>query len=928
MAEYLDKLRPDRDLQVYFERPSAIAAMSAADEHSFVASGTWRQQFDWCVIEWNRDNVWEHPLFRNLPDGDLSGIQLTYEEVRENCIGVDSDLFPTVDWNNLRVWASDSSGQEQFYQIPLLPYAIPVEGDYAPAHATFSLAGTLAGGEAVGLSWMGEHHTHVCSSSDQLEDVVEAITASINSTTIGSSNMVAERSGRSITLIYVGEVNGLRSGLADSKTGANGNRVGAYGHATPGSDVFWEAAAQTLSGGVSPSKWRFAIDFSTIVDRNNVLVPMDRVRKMRWTYAADLQDGEYLRSEFSVVVTNWIVSGLNTRYRVAGPGSRRIDCRDTRVAYYGLNWSSFIRGNYSGGVIRWTNQYSDGFSISYRSEQTHELFLGSRFLDQAPAIAFRVDSEGARVFDLRRAGEDRLVRIPVGQYPPGEHTLFVTHNGPSGWQFWFDFLEIAIPNDSVRDSPPMPKLTAATDWDTDHSLAVPAERTAWMLHTLGFRGRINHYVGALIFYELYKKGHVYASCQVDFVGTPIPSEYTEIQIGTAGDPDSTITVRHLNLYGDTAATIAKAYELEFNRGYTAIRAHAVGSRLSIFSRRMGLAGEMTTVAAAPTSGTFEARVSHPHLTGAVEGTWTTDMQAPNLINRACRDWSREFYKVCKAYGWDVTAAFSTELEHGDTSIEAGIAQRYADGSPCLLTTPALQTNFSPISRDYWQRVHKEMADILVEANLVPYMQLGEVQWWYFPGPFAVSTGVSLPYYDSFTLESFEHQYGFPMRVVPHQYVDPALYPEEAEHLPRLIGQFCDELISYVRTFHPNCRYEVLYPTDVNDTPWGWVVNYPTDSWTPEKLTALKTESFSFTFERNLNKSRYSMEFPAGKGFPRSQSAYLVGPGDSTTTWLKEVQMAFSRGVESIVLFALDQFCLIGYDLPLFRGVRRSVRRGS
>ncbi len=928
MAEYLDKLRPDRDLQVYFERPSAIAAMSAADESSFVVSGTWRQQFDWCVIEWNRDNVWEHPLFRNLPDGDLSGIQLTYEEVRDNCILVDSDLFPTVDWHNLRVWANDASGLEQFYQVPLLQYATPIEGAYVPAQATFTLAGALAGGEAVGLSWMGEHHTHVCSATDTLEDVAEAIAISINSTTIGSKNMIALVADRSIILIYVGEVGGVRSALEDSKTGNNGNRVGAYGHATPGSGVYWEVAAKTLSGGVSPSKWRFSIDFSLMVDRNGVPVPMDRVRKMRWTYAADLQAGEFLRSEFAVTIANWMVSGVNTRYRVAGPGSRRIDCRSSKVEYYGLNWSSFLRGNYSGGLIRWTNQYSDGFSITYRSEQTHELFLGTRLLDQAPAIAFRVDSEPARVFDLRRAGEDRLVRIPVGEYPPGEHTIFVTHNGPSGWRFWFDFLEIAIPADSVRNLPPMPKLTAATDWDTDHSLAVPAERTAWMLHTLGFRGRVNHYVGALIFYELYKKGHAYASCQVDFLGTPTPSEYTELQIGTAGDPDSTITVRHLNLYGDTAATIAKAYELEFNRGYTAIRAEAVGARLTLFSRRMGLAGEMTTVAATPTSGAFEVQVSSPHLTGAVEGTWTTDLHSPNLINRACRDWSREFYKVCKAYGWDVTAAFSTELEHGDPSIEAGIAQRYADGTPCLLTTPALQTNFSPVSRDYWQRVHKEMADILVEAELPPYMQLGEVQWWYFPGPFAVSSGVSLPYYDAYTLESFEDEYGFPMRVIPHQYVDPSLYPEEAEHLPRLVGQFCDELISYVRTFHPDCRYEVLYPTDVNDTPWGRVVNYPEDSWTPEKLDALKTESFSFTFERNLNKSRYSMEFPASKGFARSKSAFLVGPGDSTTTWQKEVQMAFARGVESIVLFALDQFCLIGYEMPLFRGVRRSARHGS
>jgi hypothetical protein len=927
MAEYLNKLRPDRDLQVYFERPSAIAAFSSADEHSFGVSGTWRQQFDWCVVEWNRDNVWEHPLFRNLPDGDMTGVNLSYEEVRENCIEVDSDLFPTVDWNNLRVWAEDTSGREQFYQVSLREHALPVEGVYVPAHATFTLAGSVAGGEAAGLSWMGEHHTHVCYATDSLEDVAEAITLSINSATIGSRNMIATRDGRSITLMYVGESDGVRSSVADSVTGENGNRVGVYGHATPGSGLFWDIAAQTLTGGVSPSKWRFSYDFSALVDQNGVIVPMNRVRKIRWTYAAAFQPGEFVRSEFSVRFTQWTVTGTNLQYRVAGPGSRRIDCRDKKVHYYGQRWGSFLRGNYSDGQIRCSDQYSDGFSITYRSEQTHELFLGSRILDQAPEVALRVDSEPARVFDLRRAGEDRLLRVPLGQYPPGEHTVIVTHNGPSGWRFWFDFLEIAIPVDSVRDQPAIPKLTAATDWDTDHSIAVPAERTAWMLHSLGFRGRVNHYVGALIFYELYKKGHVYASCRVEFSGAPRPSEYTELRIGTAGDPASSITIRHLNLFGDTATTIAKAFELELNRGYTAVRAEADGSTIRIFSRKIGLAGEVTTIAGSPASGTFQVLCSSPSLSGAVEGTWTTDLSAPHLINRACRDWSRTFYQVCKAYGWDVTAAFSTELEHGDTSVEAGIAQRYADGAPCLLTTPALQTNFSPVSRIYWQRVHKEMADILVEAGLVPYMQLGEVQWWYFPGPFAISTGVSLPYYDSYTMETFEDRYGFAMRVIPHQYVDPRDYPEEAEHLPRLIGEFCDELISYVRSFHSNCRYEVLYPTDVNDTVWGRVVNFPEDSWTPAKLSVLKTESFSFTFERNLNKSRYSIEFPASKGFSPAQSAYLVGPGDSTTTWRKEVQMAFARGVESIVLFALDQFCLIGYDLPLFRGPRRSSRHG-
>src|ERR1700704_4078000 len=110
MPETLEKLSPDRDLQCYFQRPSAIAALSAASPNGFTVSGTWRQQFDWTVIEWTRDNVFEHPAFRYLPISDLYGLTLTYNEVRENCIPLDSDLFPTVDWPNLRVWADPGTG--------------------------------------------------------------------------------------------------------------------------------------------------------------------------------------------------------------------------------------------------------------------------------------------------------------------------------------------------------------------------------------------------------------------------------------------------------------------------------------------------------------------------------------------------------------------------------------------------------------------------------------------------------------------------------------------------------------------------------------------------------------------------------------------------------------------------------------------------
>src|SRR5579862_5570430 len=114
MAEQIQKLSPHRDLQCFFFQPSAIAALSGASPSGFTVSGTWRQQFDWAVIEWNRDNVYEHPLLRNLPDGDLSGLVLTYDETRTNCIPLDSDLFPTVAWPYLRVWAGDDPSADPY----------------------------------------------------------------------------------------------------------------------------------------------------------------------------------------------------------------------------------------------------------------------------------------------------------------------------------------------------------------------------------------------------------------------------------------------------------------------------------------------------------------------------------------------------------------------------------------------------------------------------------------------------------------------------------------------------------------------------------------------------------------------------------------------------------------------------------------------
>jgi hypothetical protein len=183
----------------------------------------------------------------------------------------------------------------------------------------------------------------------------------------------------------------------------------------------------------------------------------------------------------------------------------------------------------------------------------------------------------------------------------------------------------------------------------------------------------------------------------------------------------------------------------------------------------------------------------------------------------------------------------------------------------------------------------------------------------------------MPFYDAYSTAQFAAQHGRPMAVIPNHLVDADLYPEEAAFLKAQLGAFTDAIMSWVRQSEPQCRFEVLYPTDVNQSELNRRINYPEAHWTPEALDCLKTESFGFTLNRDLDLAEQTVRF--GDAFPAGKRAHLVGIGDPTAPWLQEARLAEGRGQESVTLFALDQFCLIGYKLPLERGRRRSRRMG-
>jgi hypothetical protein len=892
MGDTLSKLRPDRDLQCYFFEPSAIAALSETSPAGFTVSGCWRSQFDWAVLEWNRGNVFEYPALRNLPDGNLSGLQLSYQESRTNCITFDSTWYPTEPWPYLRIWA-DIDGAEQIYEVPLLQYATPLSSS-VPATTQFQLQGSPTPGDYVELAWLDQHYNYQFVSGDTLISAAAAL-AGIITANQQAGLVTATADGSTIKLTYLGV------------PGSNGNRIGVYGTVHGEGTESWEPLSALFQDGASPTSWQVNLDFANLTDLNGVSIPtanVMNVRKLRWTWAAAMQSAEFSRSEFSVVVSNWTVTGSGGEYQVAGPGSRRIEDDCTTLTYTG-SWVSDI-GNYSGGSIHSTTAPGSAAECSYVSAFAHTLYLGTRALTGGGQVTVQVDGGTPTVISLALAGEDVLMRVSLGQQTPAvEHNVTITHSGTAGTWVYFDFFEIVVATSNLPTFKAMPRTAAATDWDTNHSLALAPERTAWLVDTLGLQGRLNHYAGALLFYELNCQGNQYASATITFAGLPEfgPGGATEIELD--GTP-----LQHWNLIGDTAESIATCFELLINAGSTEVWAEASGASLTITSRLPGSAGNSISLGVNTNSTQFTASPTPSALSGGEDGAWLTDLTVVPRMNRAARDWSLSYFKALNSYGISVTASFSMELGNGDQSAGAGIAQRYPDGTACTVSTPALQTNFGPESTAFWQQAYLDMAQIMANAGITPYLQFGEVQWWYTPAH------GGMPFYDAYTTSAFQAAYGQPMAVIPSQDADPASYPNECVFLPGLIGQFTQAIMAFVRQSAPNTKFEVLYPPDVNNTPLNELINYPTTYWTPANLACLKTENFTYTGDRNLDLARQSIQLPRQLGFPPSQSSHLVGISDYTTPWVKEWSLALAAGVESAVLFALDQLCLIGYSLPL------------
>ena len=97
------KLQPHRTMHLQgFDDYGAAAALWGASDSGFTLSGVFRDMADFAVLVlFARDDLFGHPLFAYLPDGDLTGLVLDFDVVWQGIQSWESIKNPWTDWDAL-----------------------------------------------------------------------------------------------------------------------------------------------------------------------------------------------------------------------------------------------------------------------------------------------------------------------------------------------------------------------------------------------------------------------------------------------------------------------------------------------------------------------------------------------------------------------------------------------------------------------------------------------------------------------------------------------------------------------------------------------------------------------------------------------------------------------------------------------------------
>ncbi len=905
--EPLYKIQPTRTIHLQgFSDFGAAAALHSASENGLRVSGVFRDAADFTVLVlWDHDDFFGHPRFSYLPDGDFSGITLTFDLACQNLQPIDSPKFATIDWPYLNCLKTDGT----LKQIKLFDHATQVGGTYTAASGAFTLVDNgLQPYDRVTLWYQNLAFDYIV--PDPATGVTAAsIVANIRDQ-INNTNWAAL--GALIPLAATASGNVLT--ITAARAGYDGNMIRLY-ELHKNSNLYFTPSVRQLSGGSSDATWRISIDFSAegVMD----------IQKIWLTFAPKLADSAaYQDQEWEATFTNSSVSDPQGKrpLKVAGPLSVRIEENDAWVQYSGF-WEWAPAQFFSQGRARRAAQTNATATVETHCNAVHDIYLGTRLDFDCGIVEVRLDAGAPVQLDCYEpAAQARQVRRKVfSNVSPGQHSVEVrltgAKNAASQGFYYFDFLERAVPS-NVPDPPELrTDVAVACDPGTDHTYKLSPQRLVWAIRKLGLIGEINHYVSVFWWNQRKRSGGFFPSVTVTYGGTWADGDEAFLTIGGA-------TIGKSVFPADTPSTIAAHFAYYINEVFVGVWAEASGGVLTITVRSPAPAYSFS-FSESHNSAQGTVTVSGA-LTGGVVGDWVIDDTVAPVLNRAARDWHASYLAELVANSMTCVVAFSQELVlPPDNPPSAVWVQRYPDGQPVETATGFGNKNsshcaFAPPFRDYIKKAYEEMASHMETAGLTARLQIGEVLWWYF----ANASGMA--FYDAYTTSRFQTQYGRPLHTFLTPNDDPSVNGYvDANFLRQTVKDHVDAVRSYVLAAHPNASFELLWPLDVNDPNTRRLnryINLPLE-WETKAGSGFDTfliEGFQFAgLDRNLDKVRWMAGYPfAVLSWPRADCRYLMGIFNTGWPFARDYLTARRTLVPVIKIWAYDHLCLYGRTLPL------------
>jgi hypothetical protein len=623
--------------------------------------------------------------------------------------------------------------------------------------------------------------------------------------------------------------------------------------------------------------------------------------------------------EWQVKISNLAVTGDRT-LKVGGDAPR-IEESDGRCRYEGF-WEDYRYG--AGWPTQWwslghakrcaPNDAQDQrvVTIRYSYPREHDVYLGTWLGRDAGRIEVTIDGSAPVVHDLYLNDYNGLAAMKklAAALPGGTHTveiraLFSKHPSSNGYYFYFDYLWPLEPQDPPDPPKVYPDVSLAIDFDTDHGYKKPPAWHVWHLKQLGFMGHADVYMGVFWNNKRRRIEATYPNCTVSIGAWQV-------------DQPLWINLSGTTLYfspgaGLATEDIAAHLRAMINITFPGVWCTSDGNSIHIRSRAPSYT---FTISASPQ---FSISQGTPALDQpGAEGDWEMIDTISPVMTHGARNWIRDLAREFKQAGIGASFAFSMECYLPPMAMAA----RYWDGEPVFLPIPSHQMHFGPRVRNYLKQMYKECADEIAAAGLPIVLQFGETQWWYFPN------ASGMPFYDDDTKAAFQARYGRPLHRFLANTDSPHDDIESADFLRDRIWEYCAEVMSYVRRFHPSAVFECLWPLDANQgkpapDPAFRALNFHVNLPNEWKTSAygvkyFRAEGFDYdVWQKNARLMRQTLEFPLKLGRPASECMYLAGIYGPPDPPMREAYgMWRNRGLYSFCFWAFDQFCLNSRPVPL------------